>query len=143
MSEHRKDSTRTDAKPSYLFLDWEKASPKHETKDFATRPSMFCDLKSLISNPCLSPSGFLKARTFLDPTDTRNLQTMTFEVKNAKTPRQTEKTCPKSGFLGPGIFPTSFFGSYVFDVDPIGSDESVIRSSSRSVYVGFARLQWL
>ena len=37
----------------------------------------------------------------------------------------------------------SFLGSYVFDVDPIGSDESVIRSSSGSVYVGFARFLWL
>ena len=46
--------------------------------------------------------------------------------------------------LGHHPFPAkrllSFFGSYVFDVDPIGNAESVIRSSSGSVHVGFARL---
>ena len=52
-----------------------------------------------------------------------------------------EEKCDHSGplsFLCQKL--PSFFGSYVFDVDPIGSDESVIRSSSGSVYVGFARL---
>ena len=34
----------------------------------------------------------------------------------------------------------SFLGSYVFDVDPSGNDESVVLSSSGSVRVGFARL---